>query len=247
MTKRVPPATAPVDSTEEKTDWLALVRWAARLDPDEPAAQAIARGAPIGELGYAAERGKQRERLVEPPPGADLLVVSGYLDDARQAVGRGHKLYSIAVYAYSRQDGWSDAEHRAYWAAHLLLWPPKRGRPRNVESLAFAIVQAGVVGVPAEAMPDLLAYSHDDLRDRHVLDLAKHMRAELDQPRHVRVPRVVTNDELDAMPLLTGYQTLSAEEGARAARVGSAALHAVAAGAAAVVRWHEGAPPPRHP
>jgi hypothetical protein len=76
------------------------------------------------------------------------------------------------------------------------------------------------------------------LRDRNVLDLADRMRAELDAgPSSVRVPIVVTDDELDRMPLLTAIQNLDAREGAANVKVGASARDVVMRAAAQAARW----------
>jgi hypothetical protein len=136
-----------VESREEKpdwNDWPSIVRWAAGLDPDSQAAQAITRGAPVGPpLGVDVSPDELRHgpRIV-PPANEPLTVVSGYLDDRRQMIGPDHELYAMATFAYAYRDFWTDAEHREYWRAHLHLWPAREGRRGNRESLAFAILQS---------------------------------------------------------------------------------------------------------
>jgi hypothetical protein len=170
-----------------------------------------------------------------------LTVVSGYLDDHRQWVGPRHRLYASATYAYAHRDFWTDREHRDYWRAHLHLWPSRKGRRGNRESLAFAIVSAESLGMPLQRLASALQYTRDDLRDRNVLDLADRMRGELDDgPSGVRVPIVVTDEQLDHMPLLTTYQTLDMREGAANAKVGAVALDVVMRGAAEAAAWRDG-------
>jgi hypothetical protein len=227
-----------VESHEEKPDWdswPSIVRWAAQLDPESPPAQIIARGAPIGPpLGTDIEPDDVRlGAMTAPPAGEPLTVVSGYLDDRRQFVGPGHRLYASATYAYAHRDFWTDREHRAYWRAHLHLWPARKGRRQDRESLAFAVMSAKSMGVPLETFLSSIGYSRDDLRDRHVLDMADRMRDELEAgPSDVRVPIVVTDEELDRMPLLTAHQTLDAAEGGANVQVGALAQDVVLRGAA---------------
>jgi hypothetical protein len=182
----------------------------------------IARGAPIGPplgVGIAPEDVRHGP-LAAVPVGEPLTVVSGYLDDSRQLVGPGHRFYASASYAYTYRNCWTDREHRDYWRSHLHFWPAKGGRPGNRESLAFAIVMAESMDVALDELLAGIGYSRDDLRDRNVLNLAERMRQELDRgPSDVRVPIVVTDEELDQMPLLTAHQTLDAREGAANVKV----------------------------
>jgi hypothetical protein len=222
-----------VETQEEKpdwNDWASIVRWAARLDPDSAVARALAQGVPVGPP-LGADIAPDDVRIgprITAPPDASLTVISGYLDDARQAIGPRHRLYASATYAYAYRDYWTDCEHRDYWRTHLHLWPGRTGRRGNRESLAFAIVSTDTLGVPVEELLSGIGYSRDDLRDRNVLDLADRMRDELDRgPSAVRVPIVVTDEELDHMPLLTAYQTLDPEEGAANAKVSALARQVV--------------------
>jgi hypothetical protein len=232
-----------VETREEKpdwNDWPSIVRWAARLPPDSQAARAIARGAPVGPpLGVDVSPDDVRRGPRVPLRGDQLLtVVSGYFDDRRQMLGPGHELYAVATYAYAYRDFWTDGEHRDYWRAHLHVWPAREGRRGNRESLAFAIVQARVVGQPLDETLASLAATRDDLRDRNVLDLAEKMHTELENgPSDLRLPRVVTDQELDHMPLLTGFQNLDAAEGAANVKVGASARDVVLRAAASAARW----------
>lgn len=182
-----------------------------------------------------------------------MTVVSGYLDDPRRFVGPGHALYALATYAYARRDCWTDREHRDYWRAHLHMWPARQGRSGDRESLAFAIANAETIGMPVEEFVSAIGYTKDDLRDRNVLDLAARMQRELDAgPSDVRVPIVVTDEELDRMPLLTAHQTLDSHEGAANVKVGALAREVVLRGAATAGAWRRTAdevpaPPPRSP
>jgi hypothetical protein len=232
-----------LESHEEKpdwNDWPSVVRWAARLDPDSNAARAIGRGAPVGP-----PRGRdiapddvRHGPLIMPPDGVPLVVVSGYLDDPRRLVGPNHALYALATYAYARRDFWTDREHRDYWRAHLHMWPARKGRSGDRESLAFAITNAETLGMPVEEFVSAMGYTKDDLRDRNVLDLAARMQVEIDAgPSDVRVPIVVTDEELDRIPLLTAHQTLDAYEGAANVKVGALAREVVMRGAAAAGAW----------
>lgn len=175
---------------------------------------------------------------VSPPAGESLTVVSGYPDDRRKKVGPSDRMYAIATYAFAHRDYWTDEESRLYWRAHLHLWPSRAGRSSNVESLAFAIVNAESIGVPPDDLRSQMRYSTQDLRDRHVLELVDRMRDELDRgPSAVRVPRVVTVTERDGMPLLTAHQLLDAADGAANVNVGEAARSAVRVGAREAARW----------
>jgi hypothetical protein len=170
-----------------------------------------------------------------------LTVVSGYLDDRRRFVGPDHQLYALATYAYARRDFWTDTEHRDYWRAHLHMWPSKQGRGGNRESLAFAIVNAQTMGMPLEDLMSAIGYTKDDLRDRNVLDLAARMNAEIDAgPSDVRVPIVVTDEELDHMPLLTARQTLDPREGAANVKVSALAKDVVMRSATEAGAWRRG-------
>lgn len=239
----IPTRTSPLESHAEKPDWThwpSIVRWAAQLDPDSAEAAIIGRGAPIGPpLGlHIAPDEVRRGSLSPPEPGVLLTVVSGALDDHRRFVGPGHRLYASATYAHTHRHHWTDREHRDYWRAHLHLWPAKAGRSRDRESLAFAIANARACAMPLEEFIAAIGYMYDDLRDRNVLDLAERMHAELDAgPSGVRVPIVVTDEELDRMPLLTARQTLNARESAANVKVGDLAQDVVLRGAAAVGAW----------
>ncbi len=238
--------TMAVESPEEKPDWdswPSIVKWAAQLDPKSPAARSIARGAPVGPpLGVEVAPEDLRHGPLTPPPEDEpLTVVSGYLDDRRQLVEPGHEMYAAATFAYAYRDFWTDREHRDYWRTHLHLWPSPPGRRLNRESLAFAVVNVESIGVPLEVFLEEFGYSRDDLRDRHVLDLAERMRGELDAgPSDVRLPRVVTDEERDRMPLLTGYQTLDAVEGAANVNVSPLARDVVVRGSADAVAARRG-------
>lgn len=230
---RIPRRSSPVETRGEKPDWddwPSIVRWAAQLDPDSHAAQIIAGGAPIGPpLGAEIEPEDVRSGpRISVPPDARLTVVSGYLDDHRQFVSPGDRMYASATYAYAHREYWTDREHRDYWRSHLHLWPATTGRRGNRESLAFAIISAEALEISLDELLPEIGYSRDDLRDRNVLDLAARMREELDRgPSSVRVPIVVTDEELDHMPLITGYQTLDAREGAANVKVGANAQQVV--------------------
>jgi hypothetical protein len=66
------------------------------------------------------------------------------------------------------------------------------------------------------------------------------MQAELEAgPRDVRVPIVVTDEQLDRMPYLTAYQTLDAREGGATAKVGRLARDVVIRGAAEAAALRE--------
>jgi hypothetical protein len=120
----------------------------------------------------------------------------------------------------------------------LHLWPGKVGRRGNRESLAFAIVCSEFLGQPLEDFLAALRCTRDDLRDRNILDLAEKMRAELDRgPCPVRVPIVVTEEELDRMPLFTATQNLDAREGAANVKVGASARDVVMRAAAQAATW----------
>lgn len=64
------------------------------------------------------------------------------------------------------------------------------------------------------------------------------MRAELENgPSDVRVPRVVNDEELDHVPILTAFQNLDAFEGAATVKVGDSARDVVLRAASAAARW----------
>jgi hypothetical protein len=238
----IPTQTPPVESQDEKpdwNDWPSIVRWAAQLEPDSQAALVIARGAPVGPspgADVALEDMRHGPRLVAPAD-EPLTVVSGYLDDRRQMIGPDHRLYASATYAYAYRDYWTNREHRDYWRTHLHLWPSRKGRRSDRESLAFAIVNAETIGVALDELLSAIGYTRDDLRDRNVLDLADRMRAEIDAgPTGVRVPLVVTDDELDGIPLLTTHQALDVEEGAANVKGSALARDVVIRGAAEAAR-----------
>lgn len=213
-------------------------------------AETIARGAPIGPpRGIHVEpEGVRYGPLTPPQAGVPLTVLTGVFDDHRRFVGPGDSLYASATYAHNYREYWTDSEHRDYWRAHLHLWPAKRGRSSNRESLAFAIVSAEALGMPSDELSAAIGYTHDDLRDRRVLKLAERMRSELEAgPSGIRVPRVVTNEELGQLPLLTTRQTLDIRETAANAKMGLLAQQAVLRGAAAAGAWRRRADEERRP
>lgn len=199
-----------VFSTEEKT-WPELLRWAATLPPDSGAAQIIARGAPIGpEFGSEAGVDDIREGdRAKAPPAAELCLATGYLDDLRKAIAPEDDLYPLACFAFEYRDWWTGAEHRAYWTAHMSLWPKSSGRGGDREALAFSVVEFGLDAVLEQG------YARADLERRGILSLAKAMENELREPQLLRLPRVMTQEEFDHRPLLTGHVNIARLAGAR--------------------------------
>ncbi len=215
MTMSVAPWNPAVETHGEKpdeADWL--------VEPDVPGPPEGGQppvGPPLGVSFRQCDvaRTVRYGPRVAPPMDEPLRVVSGYLDDRRKMVGPGDSDYAGAAYAYAHRDYWTDDEHREYWGAHLHLWPSRAGRPSDIESSAFTIVHAETLGVSLDELLPRMFWKRSDLRDRHILDMADHMRLELEAgPSSMRVPRVVTDAELDQMPHLTARQTLDATEGA---------------------------------
>jgi hypothetical protein len=182
--------------------------------PDESDRRApVLRGAPTTPRVVEMDRGQLRlGPVVQPPSGAVLRVVTPTLDDERQAFRAGDVLYPVLAFAFARRDWWTDDEHRDYWAHHLHLVPRKPGKPRDIEALAFAIVEAEVSGVEARQLWKRLEFHPDGLRpSRELATVIGRMRSELGlatasvERECYRVPRVVTDEEYARRPLLSPF------------------------------------------
>lgn len=138
-----------------------------RADPDDPET--------LAALIASASR-----RLAELEP---LEILTGDLDDRRQPIDHRNARYEDLRQVLHDQDGWSNAEHRAYFTPEWVLEHPRPqgGSRAKVEALAFGYVEAFVAGVPEKEISGILARSVKFVR-YEVRPIASQMLQELGEP-----------------------------------------------------------------
>lgn len=134
--------------------------------------------------------------------------MSGWLDDPRQNLSAGHRLFPLAEKAWREQHRWKDDFHRGFWTTLLPQWPVAPGRPPVRQRLgrlvatAQAIYQLRDDEIAALIFRDVDTLRREDLAvvgDQVESDIARSRTDECDLefPSPPRLPRVVvTGDEL---------------------------------------------------
>lgn len=121
-----------------------------------------------------------------------LRVRTGFLDDERKPLERGHPAFHAFEAAWTQQDSWTKQEHREFWERALPDWPYRRGSRQVAEERAFWCRTLRSRGFDDDAIAEALALSGETFR-REV----KYGRREHGHRRTVPAPDAVYREHVD--------------------------------------------------
>jgi hypothetical protein len=129
-----------------------------------------------------------------------LRLDTGWPDDRRAVLTPEHPQFEKALYAYERQGGWSDEEHRAFWSG--FDWPRSRGKPSTRERSGDLVAVLDSLGFTREEIAaEVLYVTPESLRTHDLYGIGEDTRLEdrryLDgaEPPRERGPWVHRDDE----------------------------------------------------
>lgn len=109
-------------------------------------------------------------RIEDPESPSPLHVKTGLDDDLRRPLGRRHRLYKLALYAWLRQDRWPDDEHREFWTAFTGVWPRQRGQRQLKDTIGWWALSLRRAGLSDTGVAEALGYPLDTLRKYGAFD-----------------------------------------------------------------------------
>jgi hypothetical protein len=111
-----------------------------------------------------------------PTPDA-LCLDTGWPDDRRAVIERGHALYEKALFAFERQGGWSDDEHETFWTG--FDWPRSRGKPPTRVRTGDVVAVLDSLGFTREEIASEVLYvTPESLRTHDLHGVGEDMRLE---------------------------------------------------------------------
>lgn len=210
-------------STDERfpPPWPELLRWLATRHPPlcerRDLVGLIARGAPVGApRGFDPDDRDRPGSLLSDVPEGELYLVTGFLDDNRKAIACGDRMRWLAEFAYLNRDHWTDQEHAEFFVLNLDRWPFAAGRDGDREALALGLLLAEIFEVDVDAIIRRMGRKRASLERRDVFDVLNEMRNELEAPKDLRLPRVMTELEYEARPRLPLFVNVRPRAFARA-------------------------------